>query len=425
VTKATATTTIQPHPEAASKPPFDVQRIRQDFPILAEQVNGHPLIYLDSAATTQKPLAVLNAIRDYYEHDNANVHRGVHALSVRATQAYERARSVVQAFIGAERVEEIVFCRGTTEAINLVAQTYGRSAVAKGDEIVVSEMEHHSNIVPWQILCEQTGAALRVIPINDSGELILEEYEKLLNPRTKLVAVGHMSNALGTINPVRQIADLAHSVGARVVVDGAQALPHLPVDVAALDCDFYAMSAHKVFGPTGAGALYARYELLSNMPPYQGGGEMIESVSFSGTRYNKVPHKFEAGTPNIAGVIGMSAALDYVSAIGHEPIAAYEQELLAHATGRLAEIDGLRLIGTAAQKAAVVSFTIDGVHPHDVGTILDLRGIAVRTGHHCAQPTMERFGIPATTRASLAFYNTRQEIDALADAVAEVGGMFR
>lgn len=403
---------------------LDVARIRRDFPILQQTVNGHPLAYLDNAATTQKPQVVLDALERYYSEMNANIHRGVHKLSVEATHAYEQARGKLQKFIGAARREEIVFVRGTTEAINLVARTYGASVIESGDEIVISTMEHHSNIVPWQMLCEQTGAVLRVAPIDEDGALPLDAFEALLGPRTMLVAVTHVSNALGTINPIRRIVELAHAHGVRVLVDGAQAVPHMRVDVEALDCDFYALSSHKMFGPTGVGVLYGKYDLLDGLPPYQGGGEMIKSVSFSGTTYNDLPHKFEAGTPNIAGAIAFGAAVDYVSGVGLDNIAAYEQDLLAYATSVLGSIPEVRLIGTAPEKAAVLSFLVEGVHPHDVGTILDQQGIAVRTGHHCAQPVMERFGVPATARASLAFYNTKEEIDALAAGIRQVVEVF-
>ncbi len=404
---------------------LDVERIRGDFPILRQQVNGKPLIYLDNAATAQKPQAVIDAIVRYYTTDNANIHRGVHTLSVRATQAYERSRATAQRFIGAGEPQEIVFVRSATEGVNLVAQSYGRSVVREGDEILITAMEHHSNIVPWQILCRQTGAQLRVTPINDDGELLLDHFERLLNKRTKIVAVTHVSNALGTINPLSEMIELAHENGAVVLVDGAQAAPHLPIDVKKLDCDFYVFSSHKVFGPTGAGVLYAKRELLENMPPYQGGGEMIQSVTFEETTYNELPHRFEAGTPNIAGVIAFGAALDYVNETGLDRIAAHEHELLEYATQALAAIPQVRLIGTARYKTAVLSFVVDGVHAHDVGTILDREGIAIRTGHHCAQPVMKRFGVPATARASLAMYNTLEEVDALATAVRQVVEVFR
>jgi cysteine desulfurase/selenocysteine lyase len=404
---------------------FDVRRIREDFPILREQAYGRTLVYLDNAATSQKPQAVLDALMRYYTTENANVHRGVHLLSERATEAYEQARRTVEAFLGAASWQEIVFTRGTTESINLVAQTWGRANVRSGDEILITGLEHHSNIVPWQLLAEETGARLRVAPLNAAGEVELEEYEKLLSPRTRIVAFAHVSNALGTINPVRRMAELAHAAGAVVLVDGAQAAPHLRVNVRELDCDFYALSGHKLFGPTGIGVLYGRRSLLESMPPWQGGGDMIRSVSFEKTTYNDLPYKFEAGTPHIAGVVGLAAAMDYVNGIGLDSIAAYEHGLLEYATERLNGIGGVRLIGTAREKAAVLSFTIGGVHPHDVATVLDRQGIAVRAGHHCAQPVMQRYGVPATTRASLAFYNTRDEIDALARGIETVQEVFR
>jgi len=405
--------------------PIDIERIRRDFPILSTSVNDHPLVYLDNAASAQKPTCVIDALRHYYQSDNANIHRGVHALSIRATQDYEKARGTTQRFLAAARPEEIVFVRSATEAINLVAQTYGRANVHPGDEILISHMEHHSNIVPWQLLCEQSGARLRVIPINDAGELELDAFKELLSDKTRIVAVTHVSNALGTVNPVGEITRIAHERGAAVLIDGAQAAPHLKIDVRNIGCDFYAITGHKVFGPTGIGALYGRLDLLEAMPPYQGGGEMILSVSFEHTEYNHVPHKFEAGTPNIAGAIGLGAALDYVESIGRDAIASYEHELLAYATQALESVPELRIVGTARDKAAVISFVIDGVHPHDAGTILDQHGIAVRTGHHCAQPVMDRFGIPATCRASPALYNTRGEIDALVAGVRRVLEVFR
>ncbi|MCZ6654280.1 MAG: cysteine desulfurase [Planctomycetota bacterium] len=403
---------------------YDVEKIRRDFPILRQTINDHPLVYLDNAATTQKPQAVIDALRHYYETDNANIHRGVHELSVRATEAYEKSRVKAQRFINAGRREEIIFTRGTTEAINLVAQAYARPIVKSGDEILITAMEHHSNIVPWQLLCEQTGAVLRVAPINDRGELLLDEYEKLIGPRTKVVAVVHISNALGTVNPIEEMIAMAHRHGAVVVIDGAQAAPHLPVDVRALDCDFYALSSHKLYGPTGIGVLYGKQELLENMSPYQGGGDMIKSVTFEKTVYNDLPFRFEAGTPNIAGTIAFGAALDYVSRLGFEKIDAYEAELLNYATAALSEIPEVRLIGTAARKVSVLSFVVDGVHAHDVGTILDQLGIAVRTGHHCAQPVMKHFGLSATARASIGLYNTKAEIDALVAGVRKVVEVF-
>jgi cysteine desulfurase/selenocysteine lyase len=404
-------------PAAAS---FDVRRIRRDFPILKQKIHGQPLVYLDNAATSQKPRAVIDAIQHFYSSDCSNIHRGVHQLSERSTQAYEDARDKVRDLLNARASREIVFVRGTTEGINLVAQSWGRRHIGAGDEIVISALEHHSNIVPWQMLCEDRGARLRIVPMNDAGELLLDEYEKLLGPRTRLVAVGHVSNALGTINPVRRMIAMARRWNAAVLVDGAQAVPHLRVDVQDLDCDFYAFSGHKLYGPTGIGVLYGKAELLESMPPYQGGGDMIRSVSFEKTTYNAIPYKFEAGTPDIAGVIGLGAALDYVKRVGLDRIAAWEHDLLAYGTEVLSRIPGLRLVGTAREKAAVLSFVLDGVHPHDAGTILDQQGIAVRTGHHCAQPIMDRFGVPATTRASLAFYNTFEELDALAGGIRKV-----
>ena len=403
---------------------FDVERIREDFPILRQQVRGRPLVYLDNAATSQKPQVVIDAIRNYYERDNANIHRGVHFLSERATEEYERARRTAQEFVNAADSREIIFTRGTTESINLVAQTYGRKHVAVGDEVLITAMEHHSNIVPWQILCEEKGARLRVAPIDDRGALLVDEFEKLLGARTKIVALPHISNALGTINPVAQLVAMAHRWNAPVLVDGAQAAPHIPIDVQALGCDFYAFSGHKVYGPTGIGVLYGKAALLDAMPPYQGGGDMISSVTFDKTTYNKLPYKFEAGTPNVSGAIGLGAALDYVNSVGLVEIAAHEDDLLAYAHTALSAIPGIQLIGTAPHKAGVVSFVMDGIHPHDIGTILDQEGIAVRTGHHCAQPVMHRFNVPATVRASFAMYNTNQEIDALARGIRKVREVF-
>ncbi len=403
-----------------AEPPLNVRRVRADFPILTQKIHGRPLVYLDSAATAQKPRTVIDTTADFYGEECANIHRGVHALSERATQAYEAARGKVRQFLNAREDREIIFVRGTTEAINLVAQTHGRVQLWPGDEIIVTAMEHHSNIVPWQMVCAERGAALRVVPVNDNGDLLLEEYERLLTPRTKLVAVTHLSNALGTINPVRRIVEIAHAQRSPVLIDGAQGAPHLGADVQALDCDFYAFSGHKLYGPTGIGVLYGKAGLLESMPPYQGGGNMITSVSFDRTTYDRIPYKFEAGTPNIAGAIGLGAALDYVTGIGLARIAAYERDLLAYATQRLAEIPRLRLIGTPTQKACVLSFVIDGIHPHDIATVLDRAGIAIRAGHHCAQPLMRRFGIAATARVSLAFYNTREEIDALVAAIHTV-----
>jgi cysteine desulfurase/selenocysteine lyase len=413
-----------PSPAVAPSPSFDVQRIRRDFPILSQKVHGMPLVYLDNAATTQKPISVIEAERDLYERFYANIHRGVHWLSVESTEAYERVRETVRGLLHAAEAREIVFTRGTTEAINLVAATYGRTHVGAGDEVLITALEHHSNIVPWQMLCEEKGAKLKVAPIDLRGELILEELERLLSDRTKIVAVSHVSNALGTVNPISEIVRLAHAKGIPVLVDGAQAAPHLEVDVQALDCDFYAISGHKIYGPTGVGVLYGKARLLDAMPPYQGGGDMISSVTFEKTTYNVLPYKFEAGTPNIAGGIGLKAAIDYVHGIGLSEIRRYEEGLLALATEKVGAIPGVRLIGTARQKAAVLSFTVEGVHPHDVGTVLDRQGVAVRTGHHCAQPVMDFFKVPATARASFAFYNTPEEVDALVAGLHEVQRMF-
>ncbi|HET9282522.1 MAG TPA: cysteine desulfurase [Candidatus Angelobacter sp.] len=399
---------------------FDVQKVRKDFPVLQQKVHGKPLVYLDNAATTQKPLAVLNALEHYYRHDNSNIHRGVHALSERATEAYEHARVAAQKFLNAADSKEIIFVRGTTEGINLVAQTYGRKNVGAGDEVLITAMEHHSNIVPWQLLCEEKGAKLRVAPINDRGELLLEAFEKLLGPKTKIVAIGHISNALGTINPVREIVRLAHARNIPVLVDGAQAAPRMPVDVRSLDCDFYAVSGHKMYGPTGIGVLYGKAALLEAMPPWQGGGDMIASVTFDKTIYNRLPYKFEAGTPNIADTIGLGAAIEYLNNLGPEQVEAHEAELLAYATSKVESIPGVQIIGTAREKAGVLSFVIEDIHPHDIGTILDREGIAVRTGHHCAQPVMQRFNIPATVRASFGLYNTREEVDVLAAGIRKV-----
>lgn len=403
---------------------FDAARLREELPILHQTVHGRPLVYLDNAATTQKPRAVIDALVDYYERDNANIHRGVHLLSQRATDAYERAREKVARFLGAADPREIVFTRGTTEAINLVAQSWGRTHVGAGDEILISALEHHSNIVPWQMLCESTGARLRVAPIDDDGAVRVDALALLLGPRTKLLAIAHVSNALGSVTPVHDVCALARARGVPVLLDGAQAVAHVPVDVRALGCDFYAFSGHKLYGPTGVGALWARGSVLDAMPPWQGGGDMIASVSFEQTTYNVVPHKFEAGTPNIAGVIGMGAAIDWIGGVGLEAIAAHEHTLLVYATDALRAIPGVRLIGTARDKAAVISFVMDGVHPHDIGTILDQEGVAIRTGHHCAQPVMDRFGVPATARASFAAYNTRDDVDALVKAIQRVRELF-
>ncbi len=404
---------------------LDVERIRRDFPVLQERIRGKELIYLDNAATTQKPLTVAYALQHYYTSENANIHRGVHLLSQQATFSYERARGRVGQFLNAAEPSEIVFVRGATEAVNLVAHSYGRGHVGPGDEVIVTQMEHHSNIVPWQVLCEEKGAVLKVVPISDDGALILEAYEELLSERTRIVAVTHASNALGTINPIKTMIDMAHACGAVVLVDGAQGVPHMHVDVQELDCDFYVFSGHKLFAPTGTGALYGKKHLLEAMPPWETGGGMIQRVSFEkGTTYADVPTRFEAGTPHIAGGIGLAAAIDYVNSIGRTAIAEYEEELLRYATDLLSDIEGVRLIGTAAEKVGVISFVMDEAHPHDIGTILDAEGIAVRAGHHCAQPLMQFYGVPATVRASLAFYNTRAEMDALAEGIRKVREVF-
>lgn len=403
---------------------LDVARIREDFPILKQQIHGKPLVYLDNAATSQKPQVVIDTLNRYYATENANIHRGIHFLSELATAEYEESRGKVKRFLNASESREIVFVRGTTEGINLVAQSYGRRFFKEGDEVVISAMEHHSNIVPWQMLCEQVGARLRVIPMNHDGELLLDEYERLLGARTKLVSVAHVSNALGTINPIGHIIELAHRRNIPVLVDGAQAAPHMKVDVQELDCDFYAFSGHKLFGPTGIGILYGKARHLEAMPPYQGGGDMISLVTFEKTHYNIIPYKFEAGTPHIAGVIGLGAAIDYVSGIGLDAVDAYEGEILAYATAQLSTIKGLRIIGRAKEKASVLSFVLEGVHPHDIGTVLDREGVAIRAGHHCAMPVMQRFGVPATARASFAFYNTREEVDVLVRAVRKVLKVF-
>jgi cysteine desulfurase/selenocysteine lyase len=409
---------------AAAAPPFDVERVRRDFPILAREINGRPLVYLDNAASAQRPQAVIDAIAHYYAEIHANVHRGVHTLSQRATEAFESARERARGFINAASTREVIFVRGTTEGINLVAQAFARPRLQPGDEILITWLEHHSNIVPWQLLCEQTGARLKVVPINAAGEVELAAYESLLSARTRMVAVAHVSNALGTVLPVREMIALAHARGVPVLLDGAQAVPHMSVDVRALDCDFYAFSGHKMFAPTGIGVLYGRESLLEAMPPWQGGGDMILKVSFEGTTYNSLPYKFEAGTPNIAGAVGLGAAIDYLEALGLDRIEQYEHQLLDYATGTLSEVPGLRLIGTARQKAAVLSFVLEGIHAHDLGTILDSEGIAIRTGHHCAMPVMDFYGVPATARASLAFYNTRAEIDRLATSLRKAREVF-
>jgi cysteine desulfurase / selenocysteine lyase len=403
---------------------LDVLRVRADFPALAQNVNGKPLVYLDNAATSQKPNAVIDATSSYYAHSNANVHRGVHTLSVRATELYEGAREKVRALINAAELAEIIFVRGTTEGINLVASSFG-ARFKPGDEIVISAMEHHSNIVPWQMLCERAGAKLRVIPMDRSGDLLMDEYRALLNERTRLVAVAHVSNSLGTVNPVEEIIELAHARGIPVLLDGAQAVPHFRVDVRALNVDFYAFSGHKMFGPTGAGILYGKRALLETLPPYQGGGDMISSVSFAKTTFNVLPHRFEAGTPDIAAMVGLGAAIDYLNAFGWDAISAWERELVAYAAEKIAAVRGVTLIGTPAHRAAVVAFTIDGIHPHDAGMILDHEGIAIRAGHHCTQPVMDFYGVPATNRASFAFYNTREDVDRLIAGLAKVKEVFK
>jgi len=403
---------------------LDVARIREDFPILRERVHGKPLVYLDNAATSQKPQAVIDALVDYYTHYNANIHRAVHLLSTRATAACDTARDKVRRFINAASTDEVIFVRGATEGINLVAQTHGRRNIGPGDEVLISGLEHHSNIVPWQMLCDEKQARLRVVSIDDRGVVPLNEFEEALSERTRLVAISHVSNALGTVNPLADMIQMAHRWNVPVVVDGAQAIPHMRIDVRALDADFYAFSGHKLFGPTGIGVLYGKKASLEAMPPYQGGGDMIRSVTFEKTTYNDLPYKFEAGTPDIAGIIGLGAAIDYVNDVGMEAISAYEHELLEYATAAISQLKGVRIIGTAPNKASVISFVVDNAHPHDVGTVLDREGIAVRTGHHCAQPVMDRFEIAATTRASLAFYNTREEIDALIAGIRRVQEFF-
>jgi cysteine desulfurase/selenocysteine lyase len=403
---------------------FDVGRIRQDFPILQRVILGKPLVYLDNAATTQKPRSVLDALANYYAYGNANIHRSVYKLSEEATQAYDGARARVQRFLNAKKPCEIIFTRNSTESINLVAQSFGRLMIGEGEEILITTMEHHSNIVPWQLLCEQTGAKLKVAPIDDHGQLQMDEFERLIGPRTKLVAVVHLSNSLGTVNPVAEIVKCAHQQGVPVLIDGSQAAYHMPVDVQALDCDFYVFTGHKVYGPTGIGVLYGRESLLEGMPPYQGGGDMIQSVTFDKTTYADLPNKFEAGTPHIAGAIGLGVALDYLTGVGFDRIMNHEKDLLDYGTAALSAVPGLRLIGTADQKASILSFVLEGVHPHDIGTIVDTEGVAIRTGHHCTQPVMDRFGVPATARASVAMYNTREEIDVLVHAIDKVREMF-
>jgi len=411
-------------PQVAKTPVLDVERVRREFPILDRTVNGRPLVYLDSGASSQRPIAVLRAVEEYETHSHANIHRGVHALSQAATEAFEGARERVRRFINARSTKEVIFVRGTTEAINLVAQSYARPRLKAGDEIIVSALEHHANIVPWQMVCEQTGATLKVAPINTRGEFLFEEYLKLLSPRTRIVAVAHVSNALGTILPVKKIVDAAHAQGAVVLVDGAQAVPHSHVDVRALGCDFYAFSGHKIYGPTGIGVLYGREELLQSMPPWQGGGDMILTVSFEKTTYNDLPAKFEAGTPNISGAIGLAAAMDYIESLGLDAIAAHEHHLVELASAELQKIPGVQLVGTAPNKASIVSFVMDGVHPHDLGTILDHEGVAVRTGHHCAMPLMTFLGLPATVRASFAVYNTEDDVKSLVAALGKAREVF-
>jgi cysteine desulfurase / selenocysteine lyase len=399
---------------------LNLEKIRKQFPVLHQQVNGKPLVYLDNAATNQKPKRVIDALTRYYEHDNANIHRGIHTLAERATKAYEETRHTMQRFINAKHVEEIIFTRGVTESINLVSSSYGRAFVKAGDEIIISGMEHHSNIVPWQLICEEKGAIIKVIPVSEVGELDLDAYQKLLSGKTKVVAVNHASNSLGSINPIKEIIDLAHQVGAVVLIDGAQSSAHLPIDVQALDCDFYCISSHKMYGPTGTGILYGKKELLEKMPPYMGGGEMIKDVTFEKTTYNDLPYKFEAGTPNIADVVALSEAILFINELGKENIANHEAELLSYAAKKLSSIPSVRLIGTAREKVSVQSFVIDGIHHFDIGQMLDTRGIAVRTGHHCTQPLMERYGIEGTVRASFSVYNTKEEIDLLAEGVERI-----
>ena len=404
---------------------LNVEEIRKDFPILHRQVNGKPLVYFDNGATSQKPQQVIDVINRYYQHENSNIHRGIHTLSQEATDAYEKARTTVQQFINAKHHHEVIFTSGTTGSINLVASSFGKKHLQAGDEIIISTMEHHSNIVPWQMLCEEKGAILKVIPISDKGELLMDEFEKLLSSKTKLVSITHVSNTLGTINPVKEIIKLAKKAGAFVLIDGAQAVPHTKVDVQALDCDFYAFSAHKMFGPTGVGILYGKESILNDLPPYQGGGDMIKTVTFEKTTYNELPHKFEAGTPNIVGGLGLAAAIDYMNNIGLTNIEAYEHELLSYATEKIKQIEGIRIIGEASNKASVLSFLVDGTHPSDIGMIIDKLGIAIRTGHHCTEPLMNRFDIPGTARASFAFYNTKEEIDVFIKALERAVNMLR
>jgi len=408
-----------------NKTTFDIAKIRKDFPILHQEINGKPLVYFDNAATTQKPTVVINAITKYYSENNANIHRGIHTLAERATSDFEATRNSVKNFINASSRQEIIFTKGTTESINLVAATFGRQNIKKGDEILISSMEHHSNIVPWHILAKESGAIVKIIPINDNGELILEEYEKLLSPKTKLVSVVHVSNALGTINPIKKITDLAHQHGAKVLVDGAQSSSHIDIDVQALDIDFFALSGHKVYGPTGVGILYGKKSLLESMPPYQGGGEMIGEVTFEGFTVNELPYKFEAGTPNIADVIALKCALDYIQTIGKAVIREHENELLSYATNSIKNIEGIRLIGTAKEKVSILSFVTEGIHHQDLGILLDQRGIAIRTGHHCTQPLMNRFNITGTSRASFSIYNTKEEVDLFIEGVNKAVKMLR
>ena len=416
-----STLALGPRPAARA---FDVAEVRRDFPILRQQLRGKPLVYLDNAATTQKPRAVIDAISNYYLSDNSNIHRGVHLLSERATAAYEHARTVVQRFLHAREAREVVFVRGTTEAINLVAQAWARPALRPGDEVLVSILEHHSNYVPWKMACDATGARLRVVPMTDEGELCIDEYERMLGDRTRIVAIGHVSNALGTVNPVAEIVKLAHSRGIPVLVDGAQAVPHMPVDVGALGCDFYAFSGHKLFGPTGIGVLYGRAEVMDRMAPWQGGGDMISSVTLDEVRYNTLPAKFEAGTPDIAGAIGLAAAIDYLDGLDLAAAAAHESALLRHAEERLSDFGDVRVVGRAPSRTGLVSFVMSSAHPHDIGTVLDQEGVAIRTGHHCCQPLMHRLGVPATARASFAFYNTHEDVDRLVEALGRVREMF-